>query len=91
MALAVGAITGSRGPTIAVPAGIAVATFVLWGLVPLVDAIEPLRVISPFHWALSGNPILNGLQPANLAVLLGIALVFSAVAVWGIRRRDIGV
>jgi ABC-2 type transport system permease protein len=37
-----------------------------------------------------GNPLLTGLNWTAFAVLLGISVVFTAVAVWGFAAKDIG-
>ena len=60
----------------------------LFGLT--VSALEPFRPLSPFRWALAPDPLTTGLHPANVAVLLGIALVATALAVVAFERRDVG-
>ena len=40
---------------------------------------------------MAGDPILHGIQGANLLLLAGITGVLVAIAVWGLRRRDLGV
>jgi ABC-2 type transport system permease protein len=37
-----------------------------------------------------GNPLLTGLNWTAVAVLLGLSVVFTAVAVWGFAAKDIG-
>ncbi len=65
--------------------------FVLWGLAPLVTAFEPTNSINLFYWAFAGDPVLNGLQVGNALGLLATIAAFSALAIWGLQRRDIGV
>ena len=89
--LAVGAFTGKRIVGIASASGFAVASFILWGLAPLVSEIEFLGRVSPFFWALTGEPILNGLQLGNASLLLGAAVVVATVGWWGFSRRDVSV
>ncbi|HEX5631145.1 MAG TPA: ABC transporter permease, partial [Acidimicrobiia bacterium] len=91
VALALGAWTGSRAVAIGVASGLAVVLYVLWGLAPLVDALEATNPINPWYWSLAGDPVINGIQGANLLLLFGMTAAFSAVAVVGFRRRDLGV
>lgn len=89
-ALALGAVTGRRGLTIGVSSGLAVAAFFLYGLAPLVDAIEPAQKLSPFWWYLGPKPLNDGFDVLFLLMVAWIAIAV-AVAVWGFRRRDVSV
>lgn len=91
LAFGIGAATGSRGSALGITSGLAVATFILWGLAPLIDAINPLERLSPFFWALAGDPILNGVQAGNALLLLGVGVGFAGAGIWMFDRRDIAV
>ena len=91
LALAAGAVTGRRGLSIGVAAGVTVATYVIQGIAPLVNGLEWAERLSPFFYFLDGDPLLNGLPIGYTAVLGGLAGFFLAVAVWGFGRRDVGV
>ena len=91
LAFGIGAATGSRGIALGTASGVAVATFILWGLAPLIDAISSLERLSPFFWALAGDPILNGIQAGNALLLLGTGIVFIGLGIWRFERRDIAV
>ena len=90
LALMIGALTGKRSLAIGVAAGVALATFFINGLAPLIDSIEWTQRLTPFYWLLDHNPLVSGFQP-ELLVLLAVVVVFVAVAVWGFRRRDVTV
>src|SRR5690606_41095141 len=51
LALATGAGTGSRGLAIAVPAGVAAATYLVGSLGSVVSWLEPFKWVSPFYYA----------------------------------------
>ncbi|MEE9297444.1 MAG: ABC transporter permease subunit [Acidimicrobiia bacterium] len=91
LAFGLGAATGKRGVALGLSSGLAVATYILWGLAPLIDGISSLEGLSPFFWALTGDPILNGVQAGNALLLVGVGLVFAAGGVLMFQRRDIGV
>jgi ABC-2 type transport system permease protein len=91
VAFGLGAATGRRGIALGGSSGLAVATYILWGLAPLIDAISSLERLSPFFWALAGDPILNGIQLGNALGLLGAGLGFMLVGGWVFTRRDLRV
>ena len=62
LALAVGAVTGRRGPAITIAGVAAVASYVLFALGALVEEVEPWRFLSPFQHAMGTDPILNGMS-----------------------------
>jgi ABC-2 type transport system permease protein len=55
----------------------------------IVDFMEPARWLSPFYYYNGATPLVNGLSPAHVAVLLAIVLVCVAVAYFGFQRRDV--
>lgn len=91
LALAIGAATGARGLAIGLGAFIGVFAYLWNSLAPLVDALEPFQKLSPFYYYFGANPLRNGLDPVHAAVLGVGGLVFVVVAVFGFRRRDVGV
>lgn len=85
IAFAAGAATGRRGPAIATASAFAVGTYVLYGLASSADAIQFLRVISPWWWMLDRNLLVQ--SPTFLA--LGLPLLFAvAIFVYGVRQFD---
>ena len=74
-----------------VSSGLAVVTYILWGLAPLIDGISTLEVLSPFFWALAGDTILHGPQWGNIALLALVGLGFVGIGIWRFERRDLAV
>jgi ABC-2 type transport system permease protein len=91
IALAVGAATGRRSLVYAIVAIVGVAGFFGNNLGPSIEGLEWLADVSPFGLYLGGEPLKNGLQVADSAVLVVVSLVL--VAAGGLRfdRRDIAV
>lgn len=89
LALALAATTGRRAVASGGAAAFALLTFLINGFAPLVDAIAWLKYLSPFYYYAGNDPISNGVDVGNLAILGSAALALTAVAVLGISRRDL--
>lgn len=90
LALLVGAATGRRGLTTAVVAAAAVAAYLVAALAPLVSAIEPAKLVSPFYHYSAGDPLRHGLAPGHTLLLLAISVGAGALAPLAFERRDVG-
>jgi ABC-2 type transport system permease protein len=91
LALAVGAATGRRGPTLGVTGMLAVAAYLMNTLAPQVDLLEPLQRLSPFYHFQGQDLLRGGFDPALLGVQVVAPLALLAVAVWTFDRRDLAV
>ncbi|PSL06958.1 ABC-2 type transport system permease protein [Haloactinopolyspora alba] len=89
LTFAVGAATGSKGAAIAVGAGLAAATYVVFALSAFVDFFDDLRWTSPWHWFLEPSPLTDGWTPAS--TLLPLAVIVPAVVIGTavFARRDL--
>ncbi|HEX6338577.1 MAG TPA: ABC transporter permease subunit [Jiangellaceae bacterium] len=87
---AVGAATGSRGAAIAVGAGVAAGTYVIFGLSSFVDFFDSVRWLSPWDWFLSNSPLTDEQTwPAFVWPLVVIAVAVP-VGTAILARRDLG-
>jgi ABC-2 type transport system permease protein len=91
LALAVGAVTGSRGLALGVVAMVGVLSYFGNNLGPSVDWLAWSQDVSPFRYYSGGEPLRNGFQALDSLVLVGASLVLVAIAVIGFERRDIAV
>jgi ABC-2 type transport system permease protein len=89
LALALAAATGRTAVAAGGAAAFGVLTFLINGFAPLVDGIGWLKYLSPFYYCSGHDPIANGVNVGDLAVLGAAAVVLTAVAVLGIERRDL--
>jgi ABC-2 type transport system permease protein len=89
LALAVGGLTGNRPLTLGVVTGVVVAGYFVNGLASVVEALEPFRLFSPFHWFLAPNPLGEGLDWGSLGLMAAVSLAFAAAAALAFDRRDI--
>jgi ABC-2 type transport system permease protein len=89
LALAVGALTGSRGLALGLVAIVGVLTYFANNLGPSVDWLAWSQDFSPFHYYSGGEPLRNGFQLIDSLVLLGASILLVALAVIGFERRDV--
>jgi ABC-2 type transport system permease protein len=66
LAFAVGAATGSKAWALGLGSGVAVLGYLANSVFPMAEGLEWTQNLSPWHWYLGGDPLVNGLQPANL-------------------------
>lgn len=89
LAMLIWALGGSSFPAIRTTAVVALVTFLLNGLGSLTDAMQPVRVISPFYWYFGdGPPLAKGFEPTYFLLLAGAALT-GWLAITRFRQRDI--
>ncbi len=81
---------GLRGPTVLAGGfGVLIAGYLMHAVLPMVADLADVAQASPWHWALGGQPLANGLDPAGAGLLLAGSLAFLAVALVTISRRTI--
>jgi ABC-2 type transport system permease protein len=89
IAFGTGAYTGRRVVTLAVAAYVAVVSYIASSFLPQISVLGWTRNVTPFGWYLNGEPLRNGIQWGNCALLLGLGAIFAAVGVWQFNRRDL--
>ncbi|MFV2021608.1 ABC transporter permease subunit [Micromonospora sp. LOL_023] len=91
LAYGVGAATGSRATALGVGAVVAVLGYLANAVLPQVEALAWTRDISPFHWYLAGDPLVDGVQMSGVLLLVGFAAVLVSAGTWRFTQRDIAV
>jgi ABC-2 type transport system permease protein len=89
LALLIGAGTGRKALAIGISATLAVAADVLNALAPLASWLKDVKLVSPYYYYSSGDPLRHGVPATYTLILLAIAIVFAALALPFFRRRDI--
>ncbi|HEU4912342.1 MAG TPA: ABC transporter permease subunit [Actinomycetes bacterium] len=88
----VGAATGSKAAAIGSGSAAAAGTYVLYGLSAFVQAIEPVRWLSPWFWFLDSDP-LTGVTSTfwvqGVLLPLAVGALFSVAGVAVLVRRDL--
>jgi ABC-2 type transport system permease protein len=87
VAFGVGAATGRRPLAMSSATVLAVAGYLLQGLLGVSDAIRPLRFVVPWHWYLGRNMLAHGVAPDAIVVPIVLsAAIFAGGAVIFLRR-----
>jgi ABC-2 type transport system permease protein len=90
-ALFLACVTGKRGISRALSGLVGLLAFLLNSAAPSIDALRPYRSASLLYHAVGIDPLRNGVDPVNVAVPLGVAVVLTIAAVLVFQRRDIAV
>lgn len=89
LALALGAATGSARAATFGAVGIALFLYLAQTLLPLSESLAGLTRFTPFSYYLEGDPLANGLDWGDAAVLAVVAAGLVGAAVWLFQRRDL--
>jgi ABC-2 type transport system permease protein len=84
-----GAYLASRGMATGLAVALAVASFFVSYIAELVDAVQPLRYASVFHYNGGATSITEGIDVAGAAVLVGLMLLFTALGLRAFNARDL--
>lgn len=88
LAIGLGAAIGRRGPVLAAAAGIGVLTYAAYSLAGVIGA-DWLKYLSPFHYYIGGEPLRNGMQWADTAMLFVISAILVIAGVARFNQRDL--
>lgn len=89
LALAIGAATGQRAIASGGAAAAAVVMFLVNGFAPAISAISWMKYLSLFYYYSGHDPLTTGVDVGDLAVLTATAAALVAVAIIGLRHRDL--
>jgi ABC-2 type transport system permease protein len=91
LALLTGAVTGHLAASRAVPALLAVVSYLFNGFGQLVSWLRPLRPISPFYAYNGHDPLRSGPWTAGIVIVVLTTAVVVAAAAVAFGRRDVRV
>lgn len=89
IALFIGCWRGHKGVSIAITVSLAVVTYLLDLLAPLVERVKVLQLLSPFYYYIGHNPLRDGFSVDHAFVLVAIAAVALVLALVAFDRRDL--
>jgi ABC-2 type transport system permease protein len=91
LALAVGAVTGSRGVAVAVASAAALAAYLVFTLADVVTWLGTVQKASPWYYYAASTPLLKGLEWAHAGMLAAIAVALPVAGGVVLNRRDLAV
>jgi ABC-2 type transport system permease protein len=89
IAFATGGLGASRGGAVGAAVIVLVAGYLASYVLPIADSLTGARDWSPWYWALGGQPVSDGVDPARLLLLTAVTAALVALGLWGVGRRDI--
>ena len=89
VSIAVGGASTRPGLVLSVGFGVAYTSYLVLALFQLSPLLAPWRHISPWDWALGGDPLSNPTEPWRYLILAGGAVLFATVGIVGFDRRDV--
>jgi len=89
LALAVAGWLPRPSLVLAIGVAAAVGGYLIAALFPLSDVLKPVSSLSPWKWALGGDPLVNAAEPWRSVALIVPVFVLVGLAIVGFSRRDI--
>lgn len=81
--------TGNSSISYSVVGAIALGTFVISSFAQIIDGMEPLKWVSPFHYYIGSNPLTDGLNWWHALVPLGVTAGTYVAGLYMFNRRDL--
>lgn len=89
LAIAIAGILARPGLVLSVGLGLSLVGYLVAALFPLSDVLAPWAHLSPWDWALGGDPLVNPAELWRYAALAVPSLTLVAVGIAAFERRDI--
>jgi ABC-2 type transport system permease protein len=89
IAFAAGAASGRHGVALGTAGTVAVAGYLLAGLLASTDTMHWLRAISPWQWLLSRNVLADGTPLLPLLIQITVGAALTAAGIHRFNRRDV--
>ena len=89
VALAAGALTGRRGPSLAGSITVAVVSYCVYSFFPLNEQLDAFANVSFWHPFAAGQPLSHGLDLGHVLIFVVAIVATVAVAIAGFERRDL--
>jgi len=89
LAIAVAGIVGRPGPVLSIGLGLALVGYLVAALFPLSDALDAWAWLSPWDWALGGDPLANPSEAWRYVALAATTAALLVLGVVAFARRDV--
>lgn len=89
LVLALAGLGLRSAPVLGVSFGVLILGYLVHALLPMIDARGDLVWLSPWHWALGGQPLVDGFDARGCTLLASGTAVLVVVGLLAVRRRTI--
>jgi len=89
IALLISAYTGNRGAAIGITVALLVAMYLIDALANIVDGLKTLQPLSLFRYYMGADPLRNGIDLGDAAVLVAVTVVVMILSVIAFDHRDL--
>lgn len=89
LAAFIGSLSGSRATSLGVSMSIAIASFLVYSLAPLVDILDATMPVNFFQWTIGTSPLFNGFNTAKFLLTAGVASAFCLITFMIFDKRNI--
>ena len=87
--LLIGSITGNKATTLGLSAGIAVLSYFINSISPMIKGIENLKYSSVFYYYKHSEPLINGINFESILVMLFVSLLFIILSFVAFKYKDL--
>ena len=87
--LLIGSITGNKSTTLGLSAGIAVLSYFINSISPMIKSIENIKYLSIFYYYKHSEPLINGVNLESVSVMLFISLLFIILSFVAFKYKDL--
>jgi len=89
VALMLSAATGSTRLANYGAVGVAIVSYFVFSFLPLSERLADWARLSPFHYYLGSNPLVDGLDWAHAGILAGLVVLLVGLSIPLFQRRDV--
>jgi ABC-2 type transport system permease protein len=89
LSLALSAASGIAAVATYGTVGIGLVSYFAWAFLPVNERLADWAQLSPFHYFLGSEPLVNGLAWGDAAILLGLSLIVVGISLPFFDRRDL--
>ena len=87
--LLIGSITGNKSTTLGLSAAIAVLTYFINSISPMIKSIENIKYLSIFYYYKHSEPLINGVNLESVSVMLFVSLLFIILSFVAFKYKDL--
>ena len=89
LGIMIGAFNGNAAQAVGISAALALISYLIANIAPLVETLDSTKYISLFHYYKSGDPLKEGIHAWHWAPFVGCIIIFFITSVFQFRRRNL--